>query len=71
MNECTACGSEQVTIQMRVAEQELVFRRCSKCESNTWTCAAGDLTLPVLLDHLRAIRLGGSGGLRPHGARSR
>ena len=58
MNGCTRCGSDLITIRMRVAERDLVFRRCFNCESNTWTTDAGVLSLDMVLDHVRAIRIG-------------
>jgi hypothetical protein len=41
---------------MRIAAKDIVFRRCSRCESNSWKDDAGDLTLAEVLDLARAAR---------------
>ncbi len=34
---CTGCAKQAlITIRMRVADAEIVFHRCAKCEANTW-----------------------------------
>jgi len=54
---CTGCAKAAlVTIRMRVAGREIVFRRCSKCESNMWQDDAGDLSLDEVLELARAGR---------------
>jgi hypothetical protein len=54
---CTGCAKAAViTIRMRVAGREIVFRRCSKCESNMWQDHAGDLSLDEVLELARAGR---------------
>ena len=45
-----------ITIHMRVAGRELTFRRCAKCESNTWQDDAGVLSLGEVLELARAGR---------------
>jgi len=45
-----------VTIRMRVAGREIVFRRCSKCEANMWHDGAADLSLDEVLELARAGR---------------
>ena len=50
MLDCTGCAKVAlVTIRMRVAGREIVFRRCSKCESNMWQDGAGDLSASILM----------------------
>jgi hypothetical protein len=41
---------------MRIAAKDIVFRRCSRCESNSWQDDGGDLTLAEVLDLARAAR---------------
>jgi hypothetical protein len=57
MHVCTGCAKVGlVTIRMRVAGREIVFRRCSKCESNMWQEGAVDLSLDEVLELARAGR---------------
>jgi hypothetical protein len=52
---CTGCAKAAlITIHMRVAGREIVFRRCSRCEANTWQDAAGVLSLDEVLELARA-----------------
>jgi hypothetical protein len=54
---CTGCAKEAlITIRMRIAAREIVFSRCSRCESNSWQDDAGDLTLAQVLELARASR---------------
>ncbi len=54
---CTGCAKVGlVTIRMRVAGREIVFRRCSKCEANMWHDGAADLSLDEVLELARAGR---------------
>jgi hypothetical protein len=54
---CTGCAREAlITIRMRIAAKDIVFRRCSRCESNSWQDDGGDLTLAEVLDLARAAR---------------
>jgi hypothetical protein len=54
---CTGCAREAlITIRMRIAAKDIVFRRCSRCEANSWQDDAGDLTLAEVLDLARAAR---------------
>ena len=54
---CTGCAKAVlITIRMRVAGREIVFRRCSKCESNTWQDDAGNLSLDEVLELARVAR---------------
>jgi hypothetical protein len=52
---CNTCGKpELVEIRMTVGGEELMFRRCGKCESQGWEGAGGSLTLSHVLDRARA-----------------
>ena len=52
---CTGCAKTVlITIRMRVAAREIVFHRCSKCESNTWQDHEGQLSLDAVLELARA-----------------
>ena len=43
---CNTCGKrELVEIRMTVGGEELMFRRCGRCESQGWEGAGGSLTL--------------------------
>ena len=54
---CTGCAKTAlVTIRMRVAGREIVFRRCNKCEANTWQDGTGALSLDEVLELARASR---------------
>ncbi len=54
---CTGCAkAAQITIRMRIAAREIVFHRCSRCESNIWQDDAGVLTLDEVLELARAGR---------------
>jgi hypothetical protein len=54
---CTGCAKTAlVTIRMRVAGREIVFRRCNKCEANSWQDGAGALSLDEVLELARAGR---------------
>ena len=43
-----------MTIRMRVAGRDLVFKRCSVCESNIWRDEAGVVPLTRVLEIARA-----------------
>jgi hypothetical protein len=54
---CTGCAKAVlITIRMRIAGREIVFRRCSKCESNEWVDDVGVLSLDEVLQLARAGR---------------
>ena len=54
---CTGCAKAAlITIRMRVAGREIVFRRCAHCEANTWQDAGGVLSLDDVLELARAPR---------------
>jgi hypothetical protein len=46
MVNCTRCrDAALITISMRIGNRDVVFQRCSKCESNIWQ--AGQVVLPL------------------------
>jgi len=52
---CTGCAKTMlITIFIRFAGREIVFHRCSKCESNTWQDDGGVLSLNEVLELARA-----------------
>jgi hypothetical protein len=55
MLDCTGCAKAAlITIRMRVAGHEIVFRRCARCEANSWQDDAGVLSLDEVLELARA-----------------
>jgi len=42
-----------IEIRMRVAERELMFRRCGKCEAQSWETADGPVALAHVLELAR------------------
>ena len=48
--------SDLVTIRMRIAGEEVTFRRCARCESNVWEAGAGRISLESVLDLARVTR---------------
>ncbi len=54
---CTGCAKTAlITIRMRVNGREIVFSRCSRCESNTWQDDGGDMSLDQILELARSGR---------------
>lgn len=43
-----------VEIRMRVGERDLTFRRCGRCEAQSWETADGPVPLNHVLDLARA-----------------
>jgi hypothetical protein len=39
-----------IEIRMRVAERDLTFRRCGKCEMQSWETAEGPMALVHVLE---------------------
>ena len=54
MAKCGHCDVNPITIRMRIAGREVVFQRCSSCETNTWHDDKGDLSLTRVLEMARA-----------------
>ena len=45
---CTGCAKDTVVaILMRIAGDDIVFRRCSRCEANIWEDVDGEITLDI------------------------
>ncbi len=57
---CAACtGSaeaEVISIRMRIAEEEITFRRCARCEVNVWEAGEARISLEEVLDLARVSR---------------
>jgi hypothetical protein len=54
---CAICAKDTVvTIRMRIAGEEVTFRRCSGCERNEWVAGAGEQSLDDILDLVRVSR---------------
>jgi hypothetical protein len=43
-----------IEIRMRVAERDLTFRRCGKCEAQSWETTEGPMALVHVLELARA-----------------
>ena len=57
---CPHCGWGDIaliTIRMRIGGRDVVFQRCSKCESNTWLVDADVSSLDRVLEFARAHSL--------------
>ena len=55
MTKCTTCAKDRlITIRMRIAGRDVVFQRCSACETNTWQENAGAVPLARVLELARA-----------------
>ncbi len=54
---CNGCaGANDVAIRMRIGGEEIVFRRCSKCEVNQWEAGTGEISLDEVLELARSSR---------------
>jgi hypothetical protein len=54
---CTGCaGANIIAIRMRIGGEEIMFRRCSKCEINRWSDDTGDISLDEVLELARVTR---------------
>ena len=51
---CARCAkTSMVEIRMRVAERDVTFRRCGRCEMQSWETADGPIPLVHVLDLAR------------------
>jgi hypothetical protein len=51
---CARCSKPAlVEIRMRVGDRELTFRRCGRCEAQSWETADGPVPLSHVLDLAR------------------
>jgi hypothetical protein len=51
---CARCSKAGlIEIRMRVAERDLTFRRCGKCETQSWETADGPVPLVHVLELAR------------------
>lgn len=52
---CERCSKAgMIEIRMRVAERDLTFRRCGKCEAQSWETADGPMPLVHVLELARS-----------------
>lgn len=52
--QCSRCSKVAVVeIRMQLADREVTFRRCHRCEAQSWETADGPLALPHVLDLAR------------------
>jgi hypothetical protein len=52
---CSRCSKAGlVEIRMRVGERDVTFRRCGRCEAQTWETAEGPVPLTRVLQLARA-----------------
>lgn len=55
--QCGRCAKGRlVEIRMRIADNDVVFRRCGRCEAQAWEGAEGQLSLKRVLDLARVPR---------------
>ena len=48
---CARCSNAgMIEIRLRVAERDLTFRRCGRCEAQTWETADGQVPLVHVLE---------------------
>jgi len=45
-----------VEIRMRIAEEDVTFRSCGRCEAKHWLTATGPMPLSRVLDLARPVR---------------
>jgi ribosomal protein S27AE len=50
---CGRCGEVLVEIRVRVGGTELAFRRCGRCDAQTWVTADGEIALDEVLELAR------------------
>ena len=51
---CARCSKAgMIEIRMRVAERDVTFRRCGRCEAQTWETADGPVPLVHVLELAR------------------
>ncbi len=52
---CSSCNRGSIIeIRMEIGGEELTFRRCGRCEAQTWATADGHVSLSHVLDIARA-----------------
>jgi hypothetical protein len=53
---CPTCKKGSIIeIRMQIAGEELTFRRCGRCEAQSWTTAAGHVPLSRVRELARAM----------------
>ena len=52
---CARCSkAAMVEIRMRIKDRDVTFRRCHRCEAQSWETADGPIALAGVLDLARA-----------------
>jgi hypothetical protein len=53
---CPSCTKGSIIeIRMQIAGEELTFRRCGRCEAQSWATADGHVPLSRVLELARAM----------------
>ncbi len=53
---CASCAKGAlIEIRMRIGESDLTFRRCGRCETQSWESADGHVPLNRVLELARAM----------------
>jgi hypothetical protein len=53
---CARCAKGAIIeIRMRIGESDVTFRRCGRCEAQSWESADGHIPLTRVLELARAI----------------
>lgn len=50
---CGRCARNLVEIRMRIGGADVTFRRCGRCDSQTWEAAEGEVALDEVLELAR------------------
>lgn len=54
---CSNCAHHDlVTIELTIAEEQVVFHRCPRCDARTWANADGRMSRDGVLELVRASR---------------
>lgn len=52
---CTGCADANlIAIRMKIGAEDVVFRRCNRCEINQWATTEGEISLDEVLELARA-----------------
>lgn len=55
--QCSRCAKDgMVEIRMKIAGEDVTFRRCGRCEAKHWLSADGPVSLSRVLDLARVVR---------------
>ena len=51
---CTGCADANlIAIRMKIGAEDVVFRRCNRCEINQWATTEGEISLDEVLELAR------------------